>query len=62
MNENKVIDFMNTEKYKDWFTCKLIDMILKLLKSSKDEGLTIDDLIQALEEGINENRKLLSKQ
>ena len=49
---DQLIKHLNSDKYKEWFSNELIKMFFKTLKIAKKEGLTIDDMIECLDEQL----------
>ena len=46
----KLIRYMESDEYKEWFSEKIYKMFLKILKDMKKEDFTIEDAIECLEE------------
>lgn len=53
MDADKFLKYIESHDYRDWFSNELIRMLHRVLVTAKEEGLTLDDLIQVLNTEID---------
>lgn len=48
MKAKDLLSYMESHDYQEWFSNELIRMLHRTLIKARDEGLTIDDVIELL--------------
>ena len=53
MEVDKFVKYIESHDYREWFSTEMICMLFRVVTKAKEEGLTIDELIEVLRSQVD---------